>query len=361
MSTKTVSSQNVSKILGKWYNALIRHELDEAVQLKAEVENVIEDTEQDRTLLLYYSLLNFRHNLLTKKNADSHNYAKSIKPFEEKVGPLLTHYYYFFTGMYHAYEGQYAEALHSYITAEEYLTQIPDDIEKGEFHYRVASVYYHIRQPMLAFKHAQQAKTIFDANELYLKNSAGCENILSLCYLANKDFVLAEKQLNSALNTVKALEDSELELYMYYNFGFLFAEKEEPHQAIYYLNKVDAAGLDPIRTPFLLAREYFKVGSQEEAFRKIDFGLKACGEIKNTEYAYHYAILKAFHDGSDDRDIESIVNEGVAFFDQHRLHGFDYVSQLAEYFFEKDNYEKASLYYKKADGIRKNSRIFGEL
>ncbi|TCP23782.1 tetratricopeptide repeat protein [Scopulibacillus darangshiensis] len=360
MTTKAVSCESVSKVLGLWHNALIRNQLNEAIQYKDDVENIIMDMEQDQTILLYYSLLVLRHNLLTNNAETPNQYLKSIKPFEEKMGSLLTYYYHLFTGMHKSAERRYGEALDHYTAAEEKLIDIPDDMEKGEFHYRVASVYYHIRQTMLAYKHVKQAKAIFDTDKDYGKKSADCDNLLGLCYILNKNFGLAEKHLRQAFETAELFKDEELKLHIYYNLGFLYAEKKEPDHAIDYLNKVHAAGFNKVRTPFLLAREYFKIAKSDKAFEMIDKGLKVCEETNNVEYRHHYSILRAFNDGSSDDEIESAVKEGMTYFKKHRLNGYvnDYSSQLAYYFCERENHEKASRYFRSAYESRETEGLF---
>lgn len=360
MSIKTVSRESVSKLLGQWYNALVRHELGEAIRWKEEVENTIMDMEEDQTILLYYSLLVLRHNLLTSNGEAPNDYLNTIRPFEEDMGPLLTYYYHLFTGMYKAAERQYGAALDHYTAAEEKLNDIPDKMEKGEFHYRVASVYYHIRQTMLAFKHVKQAKIIFDTDEDYGKKSADCENLLGLCYISNKDFQIAEKHLRHALTTANLFEDEELKLHIQYNLGFLYAEKGDPHRAIELLKKVHAVGFNKIKTPFLLAREYFKIAKTEMAFETIDTGAEVCKKVDNVEYLHHYNILSAFHDGTKDEEIESVVNDGIGYFKKHYLDGYvdDYLNRLAQYFYEKENHEKASYYFQRAYERREHAQFF---
>lgn len=360
MSTHAISTQDMSKWMEQWYNALLRHQLDEAVQWKEQVERTIMDMEEDQTLLIYYSLLILRHNLLTRDQAGLNQYAQSITPFEEQSGPLLTYYYHLFTGMYKAYEGAYNDALHHYISAEDYLKEIPDQMEKAEFHYRVASVYYHIRQTLLAFKHVKQAKALFDSDKAYVQNSADCENLLGLCYLANKDFAFAEDHLTRALNTAVTLEDEELALHIRYNFGFMYAEKGESDEAVRFLKSVNEAGFNREKASFLLAREYFKLGQAEEAFKGIEAGLEACRETENAEYSHHLAVLKALHDESADEEKEMVVAKAIDYFSDNRLYGYmnDYLGELAHYFFEQKQFEKAGIYFERARRERDRGKTF---
>ncbi|HEX6922314.1 MAG TPA: tetratricopeptide repeat protein [Bacillales bacterium] len=346
MSTTTISSQSVSKWLGKWYKSLIRHQLQEATGWKVKVDGQIMDMEEDQTLLIYYSLLTLRHNLLTRQE-NPNNYLKSINPFEEKSGPMLTHYYHLFTGMCEALEGNYTEALRHYSAAEEYLDKIPDDKEKAEFHFRVANVYYHIRQTSLAFKHGKEAKAIFDVDPDYLQRSAHCEILLGLCYLTNKDFELAQDHLETALDIAIQLNSDNLKIHIRYNFGFLFAEKGDSRQAIEHLEMVDAVDFDKAATSFLLAREFFKTGRLDDAFNKVNQGMEVCEKTENTEYQHHFKILKAFHDGSSVENIETAVKEGVAYFKKHQLYGYadDYLTKLANYVCENNDYRNTDVFF----------------
>ncbi|HET7577970.1 MAG TPA: hypothetical protein VFK33_01725 [Bacillales bacterium] len=346
MSTKTVSTQHVSRWLGQWYNALICHQFAEADQWKEKVDNQIMNMEEDQTILIYYSLLTLRHNLLTEQE-NPNQYLESITPFEEKMGPLLTHYYHLFTGMYEALEGNYTEALQHYSSAEGYLDQIPDDIEKGEYHYRVATVFYHIRQTSLALKHVTEAKTVFDTDPSYLQRSVHCEILLGLCCLTNKDYSLAEDHLNSALAVAVESSSKTLETQIRYNIGFLYSEKGESLRAIQFLEEVDEAGFNPAKTSFLLAREYFNTDQHDLALERISRGLKSCEATGNTEYHHHFSILKAFHDGSKTEDIIAVVREGVSYFKTHQLYGYadDYLTRLADYLCKQKDYRNTSLFF----------------
>lgn len=349
MSVKTVRRECVSKMLADWYRALVRHELEEAEKQKNEVEQVIMKMEEDQTILLYYSLLELRHNLLTNPGRKKSHYLNKIKPFQEESGPLLAYYYHLFTGMYKAGEGKYSEALEHYLRAEEKLSEIPDKMEKGEFHYRVATVYYHMRQTMLAFKHAKQARAIFDSEPAYGKKSADCDNLLGLCYILNRDFTLAEEHLRSALNKAEKLGDHELKKHVEYNIGFLYSEKNESEKAIAYLEKVRQIGFNNVKTLFLLAREYLKIGMREQAGPMIEQGLQICQEAENEEYFYHYSILKTFYclEDKDDGQKEAVIQKAVSYFRKNRQEGYanDYLCKLAHYFYEKKDYEKASFYF----------------
>lgn len=356
MSTKVFSTQSVSKWLGKWYDALIRRQLNEANQWKKQVDETIMDMEEDQTILIYYSLLSLRHDFLINHSKGKSASIDTIQPAEAKTNLLLTYYYHLFTGMVLVFERDYIKGLQHYIEAENYLKQIPDRIEEAEYHYRVAVAYHEIFQPLSAFKHVNQAKLIFDSDPAYVQKSMDCENLLALCYLTNKDFERAEEHLNRALDMAKLLKDKEMERVIRYNIGFLNSEKGASYEAIRILKNLQVREFLKIKRSFLLAREYFKIGKGEEAFEEMNVGMQMCQEEGNTEYHHHYMILRSFHDGSSDEKIESIVNKAVDYLEEHRLYDYvdDYLSQLANYFLEKENHQKASMYFRKAQDYREN-------
>ncbi|MGR5965105.1 response regulator aspartate phosphatase [Bacillus cereus] len=52
--------------MNDWYKAMRSQKLLKAKNLRSDVEKLIDEMEQDQTLLIYYSLLEFRYNLFDK-------------------------------------------------------------------------------------------------------------------------------------------------------------------------------------------------------------------------------------------------------------------------------------------------------
>lgn len=87
------------------------------------------------TLLIYYSLLEYRYNLLIN------NTEQLIKPadhVEVSTIDMLNYYYYLFNAIHAMKIGQYSDAKDYYRKAETLLSLIPDELEEAEFNYQFA-------------------------------------------------------------------------------------------------------------------------------------------------------------------------------------------------------------------------------
>ena len=99
MNVQLQGNEQITKLFNDWYRIILQHQTIEATKIKNDIEDKISNSDKDTNLLLYYSLLNFRYEVLTNglnitKDAfnkiDSYQYQKiivlliiitSLKPF----------------------------------------------------------------------------------------------------------------------------------------------------------------------------------------------------------------------------------------------------------------------------------------
>ncbi|MGM2726223.1 tetratricopeptide repeat protein, partial [Bacillus cereus group sp. Bce009] len=86
---------------------------------------------------------------------------EKIEQLKEHTNNFLDYYYHFFKGMHAMKTGNYSETQKYYDIAEKLLEEIPDEVEKAEFNYAVATFYYHTHQALLATQYANKAKSFF--------------------------------------------------------------------------------------------------------------------------------------------------------------------------------------------------------
>lgn len=105
-------NEKITKLMNDWYKAMRSQKLLKAKNLRSDVEKLIDEMEQDQTLLIYYSLLEFRYNLLIN------NTSCLVKPGEHIEGSttdMLNYYYYLFNAIHAMKIGQYSDAKHFYL------------------------------------------------------------------------------------------------------------------------------------------------------------------------------------------------------------------------------------------------------
>lgn len=351
MSALTVSKEEMMLLLNEWYQEIREQNIQKSSQLKDEISRKIQLMEIDptQTLFIYYSLLELRQQLLVDHLKQADKAIQRINTIDQPTDDFLAYYYHFFKAQHFTIIGSYSDACIHFEKAEALLALVPDEVEKAEFHYKVANYYYHVRQPVLAIHYAKKAKEFFEGQFGYDLNVAACQNVLGLAYTLLKQFKEAEVNFLSALNTVQKMNQEQRAVLIRYNLGLLYSEQQNQSEAaISFLEKVYEKRFKLHKTAFLLAREYYKTNKKDAASHFIEEGLKHCRAANNEEYRFHFHILAAFHYAhQDDLELESAIKEGISYFEREELWGYvqDYSEQLAEHFYTKGNYEKSSDYF----------------
>lgn len=346
-----VAAHEVANTLTRWYDSIKERNLVESEQLKEEVEQQITDMEKNQDVLLYYSLIDYRHSLHYKSLNEQEEKLHNIDPQFEEMNDLLLYYYYYFKGM-HQYKLQnYQAALSLYNKAEKSLENLQDEVERAEFYYKVSSAYYHMRQFLLAIDHISKAITIYKKYPLYKSRIADCHNVLGLCYLGLKDYSNAENHFKQSYDVAKEIGDKDLQVYLMYNLGFLYSEQNQSEKAIKFLSEVAYKKFRLHKVCFLLAKEFLKMGDRKLAYLNITKGKEICQEIKNEEYFHHLKVIELL-DSPPDLLLKRTKKEMIKvldYFTEQGLHGFssDYAIEFAHLLYHNGYYEDASHFYNK--------------
>lgn len=168
--SQAIPSSRVGVKINEWYKMIRQFSVPDAEVLKAEVEQDIQRMEEDQDLLIYYSLMCFRHQLMLDYLEPGQPYGnrptvtellETIETPQKKLTGLLKYYSLFFRGMYEFDQKEYVEAIGYYREAEKELPFVSDEIEKAEFHFKVAEAYYHMKQTHVSMHHILQALDIY--------------------------------------------------------------------------------------------------------------------------------------------------------------------------------------------------------
>ncbi|MBN6188930.1 hypothetical protein JQN58_18925 [Aneurinibacillus sp. BA2021] len=343
---EVITSEQMMKLLNTWYLHIREENKEMADRVKEEVDEKIKRMEENQTLLLYYSLLEFRYRLLNESIAESAKMLETVIP--DKLDNFLTYYYYFFKGMYEYSLKNYNAAVICYTHAEQMLAVIPDEIEKAEFHFQVAWAFSFIPDVYISLQHVQKAKAIFDTYPTYTHRQAECENLLGICRMLEKDFVRAEEHLMTALHLAQPLKKNDELLYrITKDIGYLYAEQGLSVQAIPYLesayHKQERKGYKAV---FLLARECFKIGDVQRALKWIDKGIKICMAIGEQDYLHHLMMIQSIYHSYDGK----VILDGISYFQQKKNWAFaeEYARMYADSLHGQGRYEEACKYYQLA-------------
>jgi tetratricopeptide (TPR) repeat protein len=351
MSVQTIKEDPILRSLELWHKRIRTNDIEEAARLHNEINKAIKQRKEPEAEL-FYQLLKSRYLILNRDMSAAHATLKQIENGFRIGNDQRGFYFHFFTGILSTNLGEYERAEASFISAYHLLDTVSDGTVRADFFYKASILYYHIRQPLTALNYANDALKVFCRSEGYELITADCENIIGLSCTSLKQYAKAEEHFLSALEMANKQEHQNLSLLIRYNLGYLYAEQNISDLAIRYLLEVYEQEEPYYKTIFLLAREYFKLNDLENAELLAQKGI----EYSNEEYKHHFHIVRAFYSGLDDLELEAIVADGIHFFERHELFGFieDYSGEIAQYFRNKDDHQRASHYFHKAYLAKKN-------
>lgn len=221
MGAATVTLSEITELLSNWHDSIRELDHEKSTNLFGEIKNKIDKIEENQNILLYYSLLEFRHNMLNKDYEGSKKSLEKIEDFNKPSEELLNYYYNFFKAIHNTEIGEYKKAGEYFDKAKQLIANIPDEIEKAEFYYKVAAFYYQVRQPLEAVKYANRALKFFEPETGYELNIAACNNILGLTCTSLKQYEYAEEYFIKALDIVTKKHNTMLGLKIRHNLGFV--------------------------------------------------------------------------------------------------------------------------------------------
>lgn len=339
MSFEIISKEEITKLLNNWYQSMIAQRVLQSKKIKEDIENKINHIKEDKTILIYYALLNARYNLLIRDMDSSKDILDKIEILPEQAETILEYYHHLFKAIYAINTANHVEAKIQFEEAKSLLGYMHDEIENAEFNYMIAIFYYHTLKPILAIQYAMKAKEVFAHCEGYELKTAACLNTLGMASIRLNEFENAEEYLISALDTFRKCDDEILTKRVKHNLGLLYASQNISELAIKHL---EDSLENNAKTMFLLAREHFKLGNHDIANEYIVKGYK----ISDVCYRHHFEITRALHNNAPQAELEKLVIEGISYFEKEELYDWvkEYASLLGEKFYDSKDHEKASKY-----------------
>lgn len=348
MSAHVVTKEQLKHSLDDWYRSMLQQQVEKATRFKEEIDNKINHVEADQDVLLYYTLLNFRYNVLTDWVTIKEDSFDRVESFEIPTKGPLAYYYQFFKAFYLTLTTNYTEAYEHYEKAKELLIHISDPMEHAEFNYRMGYFYYQTYQQILALDYIKKAKKEFSTQKGYEVNVALCDNFIGLCCIDLRQFELAEECFNTAIHILQQHNKEEKHILMIRsNLGWLYSSQDLSELAIRHLTEVTQKMPTHFKAIFTEAEENYKLGKTEIANTLIESGLKICNELQNKEFQYRFMIIKELNNNSKAIELEKIVSESIAYFEKQSLWECirEYTEKLAYKFYQEENYEKSSKYF----------------
>ncbi|AHA77238.1 aspartate phosphatase [Bacillus subtilis subsp. subtilis] len=357
---QTIPSSYVGLKINEWYTHIRQFHVAEAERVKLEVEREIEDMEEDQDLLLYYSLMEFRHRVMLDyikpfgedtSQLEFSELLEDIEGNQYKLTGLLEYYFNFFRGMYEFKQKMFVSAMMYYKRAEKNLALVSDDIEKAEFAFKMAEIFYNLKQTYVSMSYAVQALETYQMYETYTVRRIQCEFVIAGNYDDMQYPERALPHLELALDLAKKEGNPRLISSALYNLGNCYEKMGELQKAAEYFGKsvsiCKSEKFDNLpHSIYSLTQVLYKQKNDAEAQKKYREGLEIARQYSDELFVELFQFLHALY--GKNIDTES-VSHTFQFLEEHML--YPYIEELAhdaaQFYIENGQPEKALSFYEK--------------
>lgn len=342
---KNTSIDDIAAQLDNWSISIRLDKREAAANIHDYLKGFINDYSTDT--LIRYILLESRFYLMQKDLVNSAIAIDNAKSYLDHFTDIHRHYLYLAEGILFYDEKHYQEALNYFEKAENYLNQLQDPVEIGEFHLRKAMTYYFLDITTLSALHAERAIEALKPYKTFEFLLARAEMLQGMNYMDLKNFELSEEHLHRALASYKNINKQDFVTTTNLNLGLLYVQRELPGTAIRYLEEARKDKQDRIHLKilYLLAESYWKTNQSSKAMEAYTEGFQKSIDKDDLTMKWEFAML---HKKFEDRvNYESVWQEGIEYFKKVndlfnvRL----YSKELAQYYTETKQYELATRYY----------------
>ncbi|MFJ5965570.1 tetratricopeptide repeat protein [Bacillus sp. NPDC093026] len=347
----------VTTKLNFWYTAIKNNLIKDAVNLKKEIDILIKNMEENQDVLLYYQLLNFRHDIMlsymTSKSLneikESHDYLNYLKKKKKNMNQMLEYYFYYFMGMYEFRRKELTTAITAYRRAEQKLAQIDDEIEHAEFFFKVSEVYYYMKQTYFSLNYAKRALRIYMKKDTYADRIIHVQCIIAGNYFDILDYSGALKMFEENLNISKEIQKKHLIGTSHMNIGICSISMKEYDKAEHHL-RIALKILEEEKHSFLTKALFnmclikFKKNQLKEAKQYLKKGQRISRLNHDQEYLTKFMILQSLYL----KENKELLHQCFDFLKKRKMFADieEYSLEVADFFYEKGNYEASSEYYR---------------
>jgi len=352
---KEVDEEALS-LLDHFHFCLQTNALNESGVIKEQLNN--QSLIFDEQTYAIYQLLSFRYYIATENKKQADHYSHWL---QDKATRLTIHhfgdvefYYNFMKGFYAYFYKDYVSALDYYQLAEKSLTFVGDNSIKADFYYHLATLHYHMNQPVRAVDYATSARYLYRKDGRFAKQSISCDLVKGVCLILNQLYTAAETLF---LQDLEKTTDTQLRLYLMYNLGYLYVEMKNYEEALIYFKAVYHQPVGGHKVLYFLALCHYKLNKVTQAKAFVKEGLDLCRENQEDEYVHHLIICQMLYDESCDPTLKDIEAE-MAYFESNHLWYYveNYYFELAEKYNNSNNTNRALHFYHKAF-LSKNNAI----
>ncbi|WP_413286807.1 hypothetical protein [Bacillus mojavensis] len=146
-----------------------------------------------------------------------------LKEKEGSLSKMLEYYFFFFMGMYEFRRKELVSAINNaYSLAETKLSDIEDEIERGEFYFKVSEVYYYMKQTYFSLSYAKRAIKIYQKFDIHDERILHCRFIVAGKLIDTLNYNSAIKELKKGLQDAFKIGKKYLIATFHMNLGIVY-------------------------------------------------------------------------------------------------------------------------------------------
>lgn len=344
----------------KWYEFIVSRDIERAIEMKLEIDRLMESSSKADRINNYYELVNYRHDLLME------DVQKRLSVKENEIemtqsDVMLKYMYYFFTGQNEFYKGRYKSAIRFYNLASKLLENLDKIVEKAEFYQRVGAAYYRLNQYAVAMNYMEQSKELF--LELDGKNEKvlNCDLIIGCIYSEVHDFDKADKVFKTAISQADNYPYTRGLLLRSHGLNLLRQDKLEEAEKKFMeaLNiKEHESSYVSFKTKADLANIKLRLGKTEQGVRLLEEAENLTNKNRNVEFRSRNMITRHLYVELDEKEIDKAIlmlQEQEYYFE-----GYEMAQEISEYYEKKGNLEQCIKYLKVSHQMNIKQNQLGE-
>ncbi|GGH81603.1 response regulator aspartate phosphatase C [Pullulanibacillus pueri] len=350
------SVSRLTDLLNEFYFNVKVQNLTRATTLYKQLEDSYDEFEANHQLQTQFNVVLFGYALLNVDFEKAQDLLEKIEPVKQLLDDQWCYRFYLFKGLHSIIcNSDFNDARTSFEVAEQRLGSIDDEIERAEYDYKMAFMYYHLEDTLHSVQYITKALETFRDKLEYNKKIASCELILGLNSIDMKQYEQAEEQFYRVLDYANQIGDNSLKSNALHNLGLLYASQNKASAAVHWLVKSLSARKEVhYITAYLLSRENYKLGNKEDASEWLQKGIESCNNYGNNEYLVRFKLLEAYYENYGTSNFKTVYEEGIAYFHKEKLWRYvdEYSEQLASYYRQQELYKEAAEYYALASNAR---------
>ncbi|MGN8048012.1 hypothetical protein, partial [Bacillus sp. 22190] len=361
---ETISAAVIGQKINEWYRHIKKLNVTDAEMLRSEIREELDMMEEDEQAVLYFQLMEFRHEQMLEymnlgaRKVNKAEYLRSVEGQGRKFTGILEYYFNFFRGMFEFSQGDYITAITFYRQAEKRLDRVADEVERAEFYFKMAEIFYHMKQTQMSMYYIMLALDTYKVHPTYLVREIQSRFVVSGNYV---DLNSAEKSLphlEKALEKSHAIKDELMIGMSLINLGNCYSSLEKYQIALDYFEEAQIYLKSHVHMRaifYQLALINFKMGNGEIGKEYIQKGIEFLEKEPDELFESLYKFLVSLYIKPlclD--DLKDILKQ----FDDIR--GYPYLEELAlesaEFYTERGRMEDSVYLYQQMVYAQKQIR-----